>query len=241
MTHHISAAGIGFDFIPRGVFWVHWTSSTPGNGSRPSTARPGPSRGSRRRPAAPALAGRRFPGRPDGGLGSGPARAARQWRLAGRCPSRPRHAARAFWTAQVKARRVVKELSVQDGHPFVYQRHLFIGGTGALPVANHAMVSVPNGAKLSFSRKRWWETLADPLETTRAGRASPIPADPRMRPSFPARMAARSTFTATPGARRTRISWPASKTRRRALAGPPSSGRRRVTFTCRSAIPRSCR
>jgi hypothetical protein len=29
------------------------------------------------------------------------------------------------------------------------------------------MIALPNGAKLSFSRKRWWETLAEPLETAR--------------------------------------------------------------------------
>jgi hypothetical protein len=73
---------------------------------------------------------------------------------------------RAVLQGEVQGATVVKELSVADDHPFVYQRHLFIGGTGALPVSNHAMVSVPNGAKLSFSRKRWWETLAEPLETT---------------------------------------------------------------------------
>jgi hypothetical protein len=66
----------------------------------------------------------------------------------------------------VQGANVVKELSVTGGQPFVYQRHLFIGGSGALPVSNHAMISVPNGAKLSFSRKRWWETLAAPLEMT---------------------------------------------------------------------------
>jgi hypothetical protein len=73
---------------------------------------------------------------------------------------------RAVLDGDVQGATVVKELSVSDDQPFVYQRHLFIGGTGALPVANHAMVSVPNGAKLSFSRKRWWETLPEPLETT---------------------------------------------------------------------------
>lgn len=72
---------------------------------------------------------------------------------------------RAVLEGAVQGATVVKELSVADHHPFVYQRHLFIGGTGALPVSNHAMVSVPNGARLSFSRKRWWETLAEPLET----------------------------------------------------------------------------
>lgn len=82
---------------------------------------------------------------------------------------------RAVLTGAVQGATVVKELSVSDGHPFVYQRHLFIGGSGALPVANHAMVSVPNGAKLSFSRKRWWETLGEPLETTRGRSALAYP------------------------------------------------------------------
>jgi hypothetical protein len=74
---------------------------------------------------------------------------------------------RAVLDGAVRGATLVKELSLQDDQPFVYQRHLFIGGAGALPVANHAMVAVPNGAKLSFSRKRWWETLAAPVETTR--------------------------------------------------------------------------
>ena len=74
---------------------------------------------------------------------------------------------RAVLEGEVMGATVIKELSVSKNHPFLYQRHLFIGGSGALPVANHAMVSVPNGAKLSFSRKRWWETLGEPLETSR--------------------------------------------------------------------------
>jgi hypothetical protein len=73
---------------------------------------------------------------------------------------------RAVLEGAVRGATVVKELSLSDDHPFVYQRHLFIGGTGALPVSNHAMISVPNGARLAFSRKRWWETLAAPPETT---------------------------------------------------------------------------
>ena len=60
---------------------------------------------------------------------------------------------------------VVKEVSLEDNHPFLYQRHLFIGGTGAFPVANHAMFALGDGAKLSFSRKRWFETLDVPLES----------------------------------------------------------------------------
>lgn len=82
---------------------------------------------------------------------------------------------RAVLEGEVQGATVVKELALSDGHPFVYQRHLFIGGSGALPVSNHAMISVPNGAKLSFSRKRWWETLADPMETTQGRSALAYP------------------------------------------------------------------
>ena len=61
---------------------------------------------------------------------------------------------------------LVKELRLIDGHPFLYQRHIFSGGQAdGMAVANHAMVSLPNGGRMSFSPKRWWETPAVPLET----------------------------------------------------------------------------
>src|SRR5918998_692356 len=40
---------------------------------------------------------------------------------------------------RVMGARVVKELRLIDGHPFIYQRHVFEGGEGALPVSHHAM------------------------------------------------------------------------------------------------------
>lgn len=86
---------------------------------------------------------------------------------------------------------VIKELALQDGHPFVYQRHLFIGGSGALPLANHAMVALPGGAKLSFSRKRWFETLAAPLE--------PDPARGRSCLAYPRRAEDAAEFPAADG------------------------------------------
>jgi hypothetical protein len=86
---------------------------------------------------------------------------------------------------------VVKELALEDGHPFVYQRHLFIGGTGALPLANHAMIALPGGAKLSFSRKRWFETLAEPLE--------PDPARGRSALAYPRRAEDPAEFPAAEG------------------------------------------
>lgn len=60
---------------------------------------------------------------------------------------------------------LVKELSVRDEHPFVYQRHLFIGGEGRVPVANHANVSLPHGGLIRTSRKSVWETPAEPQES----------------------------------------------------------------------------
>jgi len=61
---------------------------------------------------------------------------------------------------------LVKELRLVDDHPFLYQRHIFSGGHAeGMAVANHAMVSLPNGGQLSFSPKRWWETPVTPLET----------------------------------------------------------------------------
>lgn len=59
---------------------------------------------------------------------------------------------------------VVKHLSLTDSHPFLYQRHVFTGGQGAIATANHAMISLPNGGLLAYSRKRWFETPADAPE-----------------------------------------------------------------------------
>jgi len=60
---------------------------------------------------------------------------------------------------------IVKELSVKDDHPFVYQRHIFSGGQGLVPVANHANVSLPNGGLIRTSEKTRWETPNDPQES----------------------------------------------------------------------------
>lgn len=65
---------------------------------------------------------------------------------------------------RVMGARVVKELTLRDDHPFLYQRHLFQGGEGAVSVGLHMMVSLPQGGHLSFSPKRFIETSTDPLE-----------------------------------------------------------------------------
>ncbi len=63
-------------------------------------------------------------------------------------------------TRPVMGARVHKRLFVQNDHPFVYQCHSFTGGAGALSVANHAMVSLPQGGRISTSPLRWCETPA---------------------------------------------------------------------------------
>lgn len=164
MTHRISATGISFDFLPPGGVLDGLSVTDAGQVITPLHRAPWT------RAEVPAnapphqlwLAGD-FLAAPMGALDPDlhglPANG--DWQVV---PSAP-GTLRAVLAGQVRGATVVKELSVTDDHPFVYQRHLFIGGSGSLPVANHAMVSVPNGAKLSFSRKRWWETLAEPLET----------------------------------------------------------------------------
>ncbi len=75
--------------------------------------------------------------------------------------------------------RLVKEFTLRDGHPFLYERHVFIGGSGALPVANHAMLRLASGGTLSFSPKRYAFTPATALE--------PDPAQGRYALAYPAR------------------------------------------------------
>jgi hypothetical protein len=82
---------------------------------------------------------------------------------------------------------LVKELAVRDGQPFVYQRHVFVGGEGRVAVANHANVSVRNGAIIRTSPMRAWETPRTPQESdpTRGRSSLVYPAqaeDPRAFP-----------------------------------------------------------
>jgi hypothetical protein len=82
---------------------------------------------------------------------------------------------------------LVKELSLLPGHPFVYQRHVFIGGEGRATFANHANVSVKGGAHIRTSPKLRWETPKSQQESDPArGRSALVcPAqatDPRAFP-----------------------------------------------------------
>ncbi|WP_210528888.1 hypothetical protein [Rubellimicrobium arenae] len=82
---------------------------------------------------------------------------------------------------------VVKELRVEDGHPFLYQRHVFVGGTGRVAVANHANVSLLRGGIIRTSAKAAWETPRTPLEgdPARGRSALTYPARSRDPHAFP--------------------------------------------------------
>ncbi|MGL4238382.1 hypothetical protein [Tabrizicola sp.] len=88
----------------------------------------------------------------------------------------------------VEGATVTKKLTLQDGHPFVYQSHRLDGGSGTLSVANHAMVTLPDGGLISFSPKTSFRTPSQPPESDPAcGRSAlaypAIASDPR---AFPA-------------------------------------------------------
>lgn len=65
----------------------------------------------------------------------------------------------------VMGARLLKTLTVRDHHPFLYQKHTFEGGAGQVPVANHAMVTLPHGGTLSTSPKQFATTPKQALET----------------------------------------------------------------------------
>jgi len=64
------------------------------------------------------------------------------------------------WQARFRLERTVlgatveKTLTLRDGHPFLYQEHALIGGSGELPVAHHPMTVMQAGGRLAFSPKR---------------------------------------------------------------------------------------
>ncbi len=64
----------------------------------------------------------------------------------------------------IEGARLTKRITLCPGHPVVYQSHVFEGGRGHIPIAHHAMVHVPGGARLSFSSKASGGTLAAALE-----------------------------------------------------------------------------
>ena len=64
---------------------------------------------------------------------------------------------------------VTKELSLREGQPLVYQRHIFSGGNSSLPIGHHAMLRADEPLELSFSPWVWGGTPPAPVETDATG------------------------------------------------------------------------
>ena len=65
----------------------------------------------------------------------------------------------------VMGARLMKEITLVDGHPFVYQQHIFEGGNGAVSVASHAMIRFLGKGCLSFSPKAFGELPSEQQES----------------------------------------------------------------------------
>lgn len=76
-----------------------------------------------------------------------------------------RTTARFVLRRRVKGARLVKEITLRDDHPFVYQRHAFEGGKGAITVASHAMTHFGKNGRLCFSPKAFAELPAEQQES----------------------------------------------------------------------------
>ena len=79
----------------------------------------------------------------------------------------------------VMGARVEKCFKLRNHHPFLYETHTFSGGTGAVPVANHAMVRLAAGGRIAFSAKQFIDTPPAPIEAD--------PTRGRSRLAYPAR------------------------------------------------------
>jgi hypothetical protein len=79
------------------------------------------------------------------------------WSFAGGEARGPAKTARFELDRRVLGARLVKEITLRDGHPFAYERHVFHGGEGAISVASHAMTRFDAPGRLSFSAKAYGE------------------------------------------------------------------------------------
>ena len=92
---------------------------------------------------------------------------------------------------QVMGATIEKLLTLRDNHPFLYQEHRLLGGSGALSVAHHPMTDMSDGARLSFSKKR--------LAATPDKAPEPDASRGQSQLSYPARTADLTAFPAANG------------------------------------------
>ncbi len=68
-------------------------------------------------------------------------------------------------TKKISGAELTKEISINEDEKVVYQRHIFTGGDGKIPVAHHAMLKVKSKGYLSFSDFVFAGTPPEPIET----------------------------------------------------------------------------
>lgn len=76
-----------------------------------------------------------------------------RWRLDGDDVGADGRTARFVLERSVLGATLTKELTVRDGHPFLYVRHRFEGGSGKISVSSHAMTRFEHKGRLAFSAK----------------------------------------------------------------------------------------
>ena len=87
------------------------------------------------------------------------------WRVLGEERGAGRVSVRFELEKPVMGARLTKEITLRDGHPFAYERHVFTGGSGAVSAASHAMTHFAGVGRLSFSPKAFGELPETPQET----------------------------------------------------------------------------
>ena len=76
-----------------------------------------------------------------------------RWRLEDEDVHADGRTARYALEREVQGARLIKELTVRNGHPFLYIRHRFEGGSGKISVSSHAMTQFEKRGRLAFSAK----------------------------------------------------------------------------------------
>ena len=79
----------------------------------------------------------------------------------------------------VHGARLMKELTLRDGHPFLYVSHRFEGGEGDISVASHAMTRFETRGRLSFSAKAFADLPVEQVEPDPAKGRSVLACDQR--------------------------------------------------------------
>ncbi|SOE17774.1 hypothetical protein SAMN05877838_2677 [Hoeflea halophila] len=98
---------------------------------------------------------------------------------------------------------VEKRITLIAGHPFVYQEHCFIGGTGSISAAHHVMVHMAEGGDLAVSPKLGARTPPEALE--------PDPARGRSRLAYPAESKDLTAFPLADGGTADLTSYPVAE------------------------------